>query len=104
MPEGASGDTACNGTEGLRLAHENSYQVVITDSIMPEKDGLEVLMNLRKSFLGMGIIVITGGSVKLDILDLEQTAKVLGADRVMLKGLDYDLLRSTVHELVAAYG
>ena len=98
--DGHAVDTAKDGNDGLKLFGKSTYQVVITDIIMPEKDGLEVLQSLRKTYMGLGIIVITGGSPKLSINDLEHVATVLGADRVLVKPLNYDLLRSSVRELL----
>ncbi len=101
--DGHEVDTAKDGKEGMKLADEQSYQIVITDILMPEKDGLEVLQDLKNIYIGMGIIVITGGSPRVDIHDLEHTATIMGADRVLLKVLDYNLLRSTVKELLESY-
>ena len=44
LDEGFSVDTACNGREGVRLQNANPYNVIITDIVMPEEDGLEVIM------------------------------------------------------------
>ncbi len=101
--DGHAVDTAKDGKEGLKLAGKSSYHLVITDIIMPELDGLEVLQSLRKAFMGMAIIVITGGSPKVDVKTLHNAATIMGADRVLLKALNYDLLRSTVNELVEKY-
>ncbi len=101
--DGHSVDVATDGKEGLKLANKHAYNLVVTDVIMPECDGLEVLQNLRKSFMGMGILVITGGSPTIHVNDLEQVAIAMGADKVMFKVLDYSLLRSTVKELIMAY-
>jgi CheY-like chemotaxis protein len=67
---------------------------------MPEQDGIGVLMELRKMSSKLKTIVITGGTSKLDVLNLVQTAKVLKADRVLTKPLDFENLKLTVAELL----
>ena len=41
---------ATNGDEGVRLHREEPFDLVITDILMPEKDGLEVIRELRRDF------------------------------------------------------
>ena len=41
---------AANGNEGTRLYREDPADVVITDMVMPEKDGMETIMELRRDF------------------------------------------------------
>jgi len=50
-----------NGNIGIRLYHENSVDVVITDLIMPEKEGIETIRELRKIAPQIKIIAISGG-------------------------------------------
>ncbi len=97
-------DTAQDGAEGIRIAGKNNYHIVITDIFMPEKDGLDVIRFLRATYKKIGIIAITGGATKVGVDCIDDIALILGADRVLLKVLDYDLLRSTVNELVGNYG
>jgi len=52
---------ASDGKIGVELYRENKPDLVITDVIMPEKDGAEVIFDLQKEFPGIKIIVMTGG-------------------------------------------
>ena len=53
--------TASDGSEGINLYHKKRPDVVITDIIMPVKDGTEVILELQKIFPDIKMIVMTGG-------------------------------------------
>ena len=52
---------ASDGEIGADIYRENKPDLVITDVIMPEKDGAQVIFELQKEFPGIKIIVMTGG-------------------------------------------
>jgi len=52
---------ASDGKIGVELYRENKPDLVITDVIMPEKDGAEVIFELQKEFPGIKMIVMSGG-------------------------------------------
>ena len=83
---------APTGTEGLRLLHERPVDVVLTDIIMPDMDGLEVVRELRRDFPTVRIIAFTGGRLERDY---SATARLLGAHETLMKPLG-------VHEVLAA--
>ena len=90
---------AVDGEQGIQLIDEkNPPHVVITDIIMPRKEGLETIMAIRKKFPAMKLIAISGGgrSKTMDFLDL---AEKLGAHAVLPKPLDLDELEKTVRKL-----
>ncbi len=99
--EGHTVDTAENGKEGLKLFGLNHYDLVITDVVMPEKDGLEVLAALKPHASEVGIIVMSGGAAKLDPQLLLKAAKAMGADRVLPKPLDFWKLQIAVKDVLA---
>lgn len=91
---------AKDGNEALELINAGkSPQVVITDIIMPRREGLEVIMELRKKHPAIRLIAISGGG-RTKSADFLQLAKKLGADAVMPKPLDIDMLEKTVRELI----
>ena len=97
-------DVAADGSEGMKLAAGASYDLVITDIVMPEKDGYEVLRELKQLSPGVKIIVMSGGAVKLDVDNLLVTAKFMGADVAIAKPLDFTLLQTAVNKLLAVAG
>lgn len=59
-PEGYSVDSAFNGNEAISKLGRNGYDLVITDLMMPDTDGLELIRWIRNSKPDTGIVVITG--------------------------------------------
>ena len=55
--------TAVNGQEGLERFRQSPYDLVITDMVMPVKDGLKLIMELEKEFPNVPTIAISGGGV-----------------------------------------
>ncbi len=55
-------DTAFNGLDALNLAHQNSYELIITDLMMPKMDGIELIKQLRKDGNNTPILVLTAKS------------------------------------------
>ena len=98
--EGHTVDSAENGKEGLKLIDLNHYDLVITDVVMPEKDGFEVLTALKRKGSTVRIIVISGGAARLDPQLLLETAKLMGANRVLPKPLDFWKLQVAVREVM----
>jgi DNA-binding response OmpR family regulator len=92
-------EQAVNGAEGYRKAIKTSPEVLVTDILMPEKDGLETIRDLRKRMPDTRIIAVSGGghSVKLDYLP---AAKLMGADLILYKPVDPIDLLEKVEQLL----
>jgi DNA-binding response OmpR family regulator len=84
--EGHLVDLALNGREGMELFEKNRPDLVITDIIMPEKEGLETILELRKKYPDLKIIAISGGG-RISPEGYLPSAKHLGADMVFQKPL-----------------
>lgn len=61
--EGHSISTASNGQEGIDLFRQKPADLIITDMVMPVKDGLKMIMELEKEFPNIPAIAISGGGV-----------------------------------------
>lgn len=59
--EGYTVLTAENGEEGLTLVGRYAFDLVITDMIMPVKDGLKFIMELVRDYPDLKILAISGG-------------------------------------------
>jgi len=90
---------ARNGKEGLRLFPQANADLVITDIVMPEKEGLEVLMQLRLKKPPVKIIAMSGGA-KQGAMDYLRTAKQLGAAKVLAKPFSTEVLLAAINDLV----
>ncbi|HIJ87219.1 MAG TPA: response regulator [Desulfuromonadales bacterium] len=99
--EGHTIDTATDGKAGLRLVELHHYDLIITDIVMPEMDGLEFISTIRRKFPDMRIIAMSGGTAKLDKNLLLATAKLMRAGTVIDKPLDMIALKTAVNEVLA---
>ncbi|GMQ79056.1 MAG: response regulator [Anaerolineae bacterium] len=97
--EGYEVVVAVNGNEGLKLYRNEPTDLVITDIIMPGKEGLETIKELRKISPDVKIIAISGGG-RVVPKDYLQVAQAFGAQRVFNKPVEYNELLSTIAELV----
>lgn len=88
---------AANGREGLRQFRQNPVSLVITDLLMPDSDGLEVTMTLRRESPHVKIIALTGGVGNLNLLEV---AKLLGAHRTMKKPIEMAELLEAVQQIL----
>lgn len=77
--EGFSVITAVNGVEGLRLAEEESPDIILLDIVMPQMDGLTMLHSLRDSEWGkhIPIIILTNLSEAATALEGEEVEDYL---------------------------
>ncbi len=96
-------ETAENGDNGLTLHRRNPVDLVITDILMPEKEGLETITEFRRFFPRVKVIAISGGG-QIGPANYLKMAKLLGADRTFAKPMDTSELLSAVEELLAAEG
>jgi DNA-binding response OmpR family regulator len=91
---------ARNGRDGLRLFRESPTDLVITDVLMPEKDGIEIITELRRDFPKVKIIAVSGGgSYSAD--GYLQMAKLLGSARTLAKPVRSELLLEVVHDVLS---
>ena len=87
---------ASNGQEGVKLYVQNPTDLVITDILMPEKDGVEILLELRADYPDVKIIAMSGGGH-----DFLPMAKEFGALRTLRKPFRRADLLQAVKEVLA---
>jgi DNA-binding response OmpR family regulator len=95
--------TAANGRQALQELDKQAVDLVITDLLMPEKEGIETIMEIRHKFTGMPIIAISGGG-RLNPQTYLKIAKSLGAVRTMTKPIDTAMLRAMAKDLLVDSG
>lgn len=86
-------DQALNGKDAVKFLQQNSYDVVITDAMMPEMDGFELCKFIKSNFPGMYLIG-TSGSFK----DLNKL-KTAGADVCFSKPFHISDVEKTIEEI-----
>ena len=87
---------ARDGKEALQQYRLAPADLVIMDILMPDQDGLETTVTLRREFPNVKIIAITGGSDMIGILTFLDVAKMLGAHSMLQKPFDMKTLLDTV--------
>ena len=93
--------TASNGRIGVQLYQSEPFDIVITDLIMPDMEGIETITHLRKCNPGVKVIAISGG-MRNDPIDFLHQAKAMGAHHVLEKPVSLDILLKAVEGLLPA--
>ncbi len=91
--------TAADGAEALKLVMRGQFDLVITDLVMPEKEGLETILELRKLVPGMKIIAMSGGG-RGNAYDYLKIASKMGAARSLAKPFTKAEIIQAIRELV----
>ena len=92
---------AADGAEGIRVFRENPADLILTDLIMPNKDGIGLIIDLKKEFPAVKIIAMSGGGLNRPEGYLRGAQK-LGAACTLSKPLNRnDLLRAVKDTLKA---
>jgi CheY-like chemotaxis protein len=99
--EGHEVSEAADGVEGLKTFHLGSVALVFCDLIMPNKEGLETIRELRGIDPNVKIIAISGG-FHLTGTDFLPLAKALGAVKVLRKPFHRSTIVDVLHEFLPA--
>jgi DNA-binding NtrC family response regulator len=92
---------ATNGAEGLKLYRNQPADLVITDLIMPEKEGVETILELRREFPEARVVAISGGG-RNGGRDYLPIAAQLGARRTVAKPFSRQAILEAVRDALAA--
>jgi DNA-binding response OmpR family regulator len=92
--------TAGNGDEGIELYRRERADLVITDILMPVKDGISTIHELRRAFPEVKIIAMSGGGTYSTPGHYLELAGKMGAQRTLTKPFDAKALLESVGELL----
>jgi DNA-binding response OmpR family regulator len=101
--EGFEVISANNGEQGLRLLKQEAVELVIIDILMPVKDGLETMMELRKAPKSPKVIAMSGGGA-FHLAGALSWAEKLGAQRTLHKPFTPDELIAAVRRTLGQPG
>lgn len=92
---------ATDGQHGLTMIDaQNPPDIIITDIIMPRKEGLEMIVEVKKLHPGIKLIAISGGG-RTRTMDFLEIAKKLGADAILPKPVDLEELELVLKNLTS---
>ena len=92
---------AKNGEEGVSMFKKKQTPHVITDMLMPEKEGLQTMSELRKISPDVKILAISGGGSAMNATSCLELAGNMGANRVLEKPFDFHQIQDAVEQLIA---
>ena len=91
---------AINGDEGIKVVKADPPNIVLTDILMPDQDGLETISALRKSFPTIRVIAMSGGG-RMRSDELLRVALKLGASGCLTKPFTAEILRAEINRVCA---
>ena len=92
--------TASNGEQGLKQLAEHKVDAVVTDLFMPDKDGIETIVELRKLSPKVKIVAMSGWT-STQGSDYLRVAREIGASVTLQKPFDPEELSRVVRQLAA---
>jgi len=93
---------AGNGNEALRIHRENPAHVIVTEMLLPEMDGIELLMALRRQPATTKIIAMTAGG-HFAVEHCLRVAEQLGAHHVLAKPFEPEQLLTAVRSVLGKH-
>ncbi|MGR5211595.1 response regulator transcription factor [Vibrio rotiferianus] len=92
-------DYADNGELGLKLAMENTFDIILLDLMLPRMDGLTVCNRLRDAGINTPVLMLTALDSREDMLKGFKH----GADDYLTKPFDLDILEARMAALIRRY-
>lgn len=92
-------EAAPDGDAGLTLQRKHAFDVVVTDIVMPKKEGIETILELNREFPEVKVVAISGGGRGSSSSYL-QIASSIGADICFEKPINLDELLRAIDQLI----
>jgi DNA-binding response OmpR family regulator len=90
---------AGNGIEAMKVFAGQAFDLVITDIIMPDQEGIETIVEIRKLKPGQKIIAMSGGG-RTKTIEFLKIAERLGANQVLKKPFGPRVVRDAVRAVL----
>lgn len=90
---------AQHGREAMAILGEHSFDIVMTDVLMPEQDGIETIVQIRGRWPGLRVLAMSGGG-HLDANYYLRVARSLGATSLLQKPFSADELLHAIRGLL----
>ncbi len=89
-----------NGVHACEYFQNENIDLIITDLVMPEQNGIEMILELKKTHPDVKVIAISGDSGFSGQIDLLSMAKLLGAKHIIKKPFTVDQIREAVDDVL----
>lgn len=96
--EGYHAQIAADGKEAVKMVKMSNPNILITDIIMPEKDGIEVICDVKRFNPNIKILAISGGG-RISAQEHLKIAKQLGANSVLAKPFSTEELMFEIKQM-----
>lgn len=91
---------AKSGIQALQVLSSGNIDLVITDIVMAEENGIDLIMDMKKRYPNIPIVAISGGGGIEGRFNYLEIAKLVGADQILKKPFSADKLRKIKKELL----
>ena len=95
-PEGYDLRLAANGREAFRILGLEKVDLVLTDLVMPDREGIEMIQEIRRRFPTVKTVAMSGAVFGPYL----RAAELLGANATLSKPLNSSLLRLTLQQVL----
>lgn len=89
------------GDQAIQLMRDVKMDVVITDMVMPGKNGIDLILEIQQQFPSLPVIAMSGGGGIAGRFDYLSIAKLKGARKIIKKPFSLSDIRSAVAEVVS---
>ena len=93
---------AANGADGIECLRQSTFDLVITDVLMPEVDGLVVIQTIAREFPDLKVLAMSGGGMRVPAAYNLTVANAFGADGILRKPFGIEELDRAVRDVLAA--
>lgn len=97
--EGHHVEDAPDSSTGIRLHHEQPFNLIVTDIVMPDKEGISTIIELRHEYPNLKIIAMSGGG-EFEPYGYLDIAKRVGADRTIAKPFSAREMMEVVNDVL----
>lgn len=90
-----------NGLDAMRFLEREKVDLILTDILMPEMDGIELIQRRAELTGDTPVIAFSGGGYRLDQTELLKYAEIFGAKVVMQKPVNPQALLDAISRVLA---
>ncbi len=99
--EGHNVTCAANGVEAIQISAAKEFDLVITDVLMPECDGVELIAEIKKTRPTVRVLAMSGGGRLMDSTDCLRMAQGLGAHAAVMKPFKRDQILAAMKQAIS---